>query len=94
MYKSFSKHYGFRCTYSSPHYPRSNGQVECYVQTIKNIYRKCIKDGSDTNLALLAYRNTTINELEASPAQLLMSRKLRSRVPMTQNQLKPNNFRF
>ena len=88
-YKIFSREYGFKCIKSSPHYPRSNGQAERYVQTVKTMLKKSILEKSDVNLALLAYRNTTITGLEASPAQLLMSRKLRSRIPVTLRQLKP-----
>ena len=39
-YRDFATEYGFVAVFSSPHYPRSNGQVERYVQTIKNIMKK------------------------------------------------------
>ena len=40
-------------------------------------------------LGLLEYRNTPIDDV-ASPAQLLMSRQVRSIVPTTEAQLQPN----
>ena len=88
-YKIFSREYGFKSIKSSPHYPRSNGHAKCYVQTVKVMLKKTIIEKSDINLALLAYRNATITGLEASPAHLLMSRKLRSKIPVTLRQVKP-----
>ena len=47
--------------------------------------------GHDFNLALLEYRNTLVDGL-ASPAQLLMSRNLRSVVPCTKQLLTPKTI--
>ena len=44
---------------------------------------------ADFELALLAYRNTKINELDASPEQLFISRVLRSHIPVLPKFLKP-----
>lgn len=73
---------------SSPHFSRSNGLAEISVKIVKNILRKCENDGSDPYLGLLQYRNTPRGNLN-SPAQLLMSRTLRSKLPNTINKLKP-----
>uniref|UniRef100_A0A0E9R9M0 Uncharacterized protein n=2 Tax=Anguilla anguilla TaxID=7936 RepID=A0A0E9R9M0_ANGAN len=43
---------------------------------------------SDPCLSLLEYRNTPVDGLR-SPAQLLMSRRLRSILPTTEKQLQP-----
>ena len=43
----------------------------------------------DEQLALLEFRNTPITGLQESPAQLLMSRRLRSTLPMTASMLQP-----
>ena len=51
-FAQFAKSYGFRQVTSSPHYPRSNGEVERMVQTIKGMLRK----SGDPHLAVLAYR--------------------------------------
>ena len=49
---------------------------------------KAKRDKRDPYLALLEYRNTPIDGM-GTPAQLLMSRRLRSIVPNTDEQLKP-----
>ena len=41
-------------------------------------------------MALLEFCNTSIAGIEASPAQLLMNRRLRSSLPMTGAVLKPD----
>ena len=89
QYETFAKEYGFIPVYSSPMHPQSNGQVERCVQTVKRIIKKCIMDKQDVNIALLNYRNAKFHDLKASPAEMLMSRSLRSRVPQIDNKLKP-----
>ena len=86
----FSKEWGFKITTSSPKYPQSNGLEERNVQTIKQLMRKCHYEGSDPYLALLNYRSTPIPELKASPARLLMSRNLKTRLPTASALLQPD----
>ncbi|XP_062514584.1 uncharacterized protein LOC134190170 [Corticium candelabrum] len=52
--------------------------------------RKCHYEGSDPYLALLNYRSTPIPELKASPARLLMSRNLKTRLPTASALLQPD----
>ena len=87
-YKSFSEAWEFSHETSSPRYPQSNGLAERTVQTVKNILTKAEESNRDPYLAILEYRNTQIDDI-ASPAQLLMSRRLRSIIPTTTRQLKP-----
>ena len=89
-YKDFANEYEFQTVFTNPYYPKSNGQVERYVQTVKTMIKKAIIENKDYNVALLNYRNTPIQGLGASPAQLLMSRRLRSKLPTTKSSLKPN----
>ena len=56
--------------------PVSNGEAERGVQMVKNLMKKC----DDPYLALLAYRSTPL-EVDYSPSELLMCRKLRTTVP-------------
>ncbi|XP_033731747.1 uncharacterized protein K02A2.6-like [Pecten maximus] len=88
VFKVFSKKWDFKHTTSSPRYPRSNGMVERGVQTVKNLLKKAQQDGRDPYLALLEYRNTPVNE-KGSPAQLLMSRRLKTPIPVSAQLLKP-----
>ena len=72
---------GFSVVTSSPNYAQSNGLAERNVQTIKNLLKKAKEGMKDEQLALLEFRNTPISGLQESPAQLLMSRRLRSTLP-------------
>ncbi len=58
------------------------------MQIVKRLLSKSKQDGKDPYLSLLEYRNTPIGNV-ASPAQVLMSRRLRSQLPNTKSQLKP-----
>ena len=87
-YKQFAKTFGFKITHSSPQHPQSNGQAERYVQTIKNIIKKNANNRIDVQLALLNYRNTALDGIGASPAQLLMCRRLKTRIPIFKQRLK------
>lgn len=85
-FSTFAEAYGFLHKTSSPHYPQSNGQVECMVQTVKHLLKK----SADPNLAILAYRATSLPWCGQSPSELLMGRKLHTTVPQTAMQLTPN----
>lgn len=55
---------------------------------MKNLLTKAKQDRRDPYLGLLEYRNTPVDDI-GSPAQLLMSRRLRSIIPTTNAQLQP-----
>ena len=82
-FKQFARKWDFSVVTSSPNYPQSNGLAERNVQTIKNLLKKVKEGMKDEQLALPEFRNTPISGLQESPAQLLMSRRLRSTLPMT-----------
>ena len=88
QYKQFAQDWNFEHQTSSPYYPRSSGLAEIAVQIVKRLLSKAKRDGKDPYISLLEYRNTPIDNV-ASPAQILMSRRLRSHLPTTQSQLKP-----
>lgn len=80
--KGFAKEFDFKFETSSPRYPRSNGLAERFVQTAKNIIRK----SDDMWVALMEYRSTPITGLKRSPAELLFSRKLKTKLPVVEKQ--------
>ena len=77
-YSDFTKLYQFNHVTSSPYFPQSNGEAERAVGTVKNLLRK----EKDPYLALLAYRSTPLHN-GYSPSELLMSRKLRTTIPIS-----------
>ena len=85
LFRDFAKAYNFNHVTSSPHFAQSNGQTERTVQTLKNL----LKESSDPYLALLTYRSTPFPWCKLSPVELLMGRRLRSNIPLLQDQLTP-----
>ena len=87
-FKTFATSWNFQVVTSSPGYPQSNGLVD-NVQTIKHLFKKAHDEDKDAEMALLEFRNTPITGLDQSPAQLLMSRRLRSSLRMTVTMFQP-----
>ena len=91
MGRSFpARNWGFVHSSSSPRYPQSNGLAEKAVQTAKIIILKATASGRDPYIALLEYCTTPISDCRKSPAQLLMSRRLRSILHSTAASLQPD----
>ena len=88
-FKEFAESWGIQTITSSPEYPISNGQAERCVQTCKNILRKASEENRDPHIALMEYRNTPLSGLKYAPSQLLMSRLLRTKIPVKKSLLKP-----
>lgn len=89
IFKQFASDWNFEHVTSSPKFPQSNGLSERYVQTAKNMLRKCLMDGSDVQLALLNFRNTPGSDNLNSPSQRLMSRVTRNLLPIGKALLVP-----
>lgn len=85
QFRQFSQDWCFQHVTSSPAFPQSNGQAEKTVQTLKAMLEKA----DDPYKALLSYRNTPLEEVNLSPAQMLMGRRLRTSIPVTGDMLKP-----
>ena len=85
----FATEMGFEIVTSSPRYAQSNGLSEKFVGIVKSFMRKAHEEGHDFWMSLLQYRNNPITGAPYSPAQLLMSRQLRNKMPSTSNTLKP-----
>lgn len=84
-FKCFAQEWNFEVTTSSPHYPKSNVLAEKGVGIAKNLLKKC----KDLNFGLLEYRNTPVIGVGLSPAQILMNRELKSKIPISNDALKP-----
>ena len=80
VFQEFAMTWRFKHITSSPRYPRSNGLAERTVQSVKNLLSKALSSQQDPYLAILENRNIPVDGF-ASPAQLLMSRSLRSTIP-------------
>ena len=80
-FKEFTKYWQIDHYMSSPRNPQSNGLAERFVQTIKSSIIKTLQAGEGIETALLAYRSTPLSAELSSPAELLNSRKFRSRLP-------------
>ena len=72
---------------SSPYHSHGNGKAESVVKIAKNILKKSREE--DPYIALMAYRNTPQQGHVYSPAQRLMSRRLRDLIPMATSKLQP-----
>ncbi|GBN94701.1 hypothetical protein AVEN_270898-1 [Araneus ventricosus] len=72
----FAKSWKFKHVKVSAKYPKSNGQVERTIQTVKQIFRKTSAVSKDPYLALLLYRATPVLGSIYSQAELLMNLKL------------------
>ncbi|XP_065902601.1 uncharacterized protein [Dysidea avara] len=70
---------------SSPHHTQSNGMVERFVHTVKQL----LKCSEDLNLALLTFRAIPLPWCNRSPAELLMGRCIRTSLLQTDKQLTP-----
>ena len=89
LFAQFADEWGFELVTSSPTYSQSNGMSERYVQTVKGFLKRALAEGQDIHLSLLEYRNTPLAGIGASPAQLLMSRRLKDTLPSTSSLLSP-----
>ena len=87
-FKRFCQEYCITQANSSPYMHQANGAVERAVQTAKRILT-C----DDTNLALLNYRTTPCASTGTSPAEALMSRQLRSKLPTLPHNLVPQTHK-
>ena len=87
-FQKFAREWGFNHVTCSPYHPQSNGLAERAVRSAKDLLEKCKRDGTNINLAMLNQRNTRRDEVLGSPAQRLMSRRLKSTIPYPDDLLK------
>lgn len=87
--KQFAIDWNFEIVTRSPNYPRSNGLAEKAVGIAKNIVKKALEEGKDVYESLMQYRNSPLKYIGYSPAQILMSRICKTKVPISVDLLKP-----
>ena len=80
-FAEFAAKWEFSHITSSPRYPKANGMDERTVQTIKKLLEKSDKNNEDPYLAILAHRSCPDPNGDPSPAEKLMNRQLRTRIP-------------
>ena len=88
-FRTFTQNWEFIHTTSSPGFPQSNGQSERAIQTVKNLFKKAAECQNDPYIALMEYRNAPLDGVKLSPAQLLMGRRLKTKLPTSTQLLKP-----
>ena len=91
-FANFAAAWEFTHSTSSPLHSQSNGKAESAVKIAKRLVKKCKRDGSDLQKALLDWRNTP-DKQGFSPVQKLMSRRTRTTLPTAQGQLLPSVIR-
>ena len=66
--------------------------MKTFVGIVKSLMRKAHENRRDVQLALLEYRNTPVTGLKSSPAQLLMSRRLKDKLTCAAHLHNPKIF--
>ncbi|KAJ8405582.1 hypothetical protein AAFF_G00315620 [Aldrovandia affinis] len=89
QFTRFTSEWEFEHVTSSPRHPKANGKAESAVKIAKNLLRKAAHDGDDPWKAILHWRNTPTENMGSSPAQRLMSRRLKTSIPATNKLLEP-----
>jgi transposase InsO family protein len=84
-FQDLARELDFEHVTSSPHNAQGNGHAERAVQTAKRILKQ-----NDPLIALMCYRSTPCSTTGASPAELLMGRKIRTTLPTLERNLQPS----
>ncbi|MCG8079184.1 MAG: DDE-type integrase/transposase/recombinase [Candidatus Thiodiazotropha taylori] len=86
QFQTFAKEHNIHLSYSSPHFPQSNGAAESGVKIAKNILRQ-----KDVFAALRTYRctPTAATGYKFTPSELMIGRNPRIHVPCSPEKLLP-----
>ncbi|XP_062509117.1 uncharacterized protein K02A2.6-like [Corticium candelabrum] len=83
--REFATTYGFTLITSSPRYPQSNGLAERMVKSVNQLLQR----SKDPHLALLSHRTPLLPWCNISSSELLMGRRLRTKLPQVFELLTP-----
>lgn len=76
---------------TSPYHHQSNGKAEAAVAIVKRLVRRAETVQGDWRIGLMAYNDTPQQRLgQATPGELLHSRRLRTGLPRAGKQLRPS----
>ena len=90
-YKKFAEKLDIETIQSSPLYPKSNGNVENAIKTVKRLFRKAIDSNRSEQLTLLEWNNTTTENENYSPSDKLFGRKSRTLLLILNKLLEPRH---
>ena len=84
--ESYLQEMGVVVRHTTPLWPRNNGKVECERQSLLNTMQVSQEEGckhwqAELNKFLLEYRSTNYSTTGVSPAELLIKRKLMTKLP-------------
>ena len=90
----FFKTWGVYHRKSSAHFPHSNSRAEIAVKTAKRILMENTEANGELNLdaycrATLQYRNTPLQDLRLSPAQIIYGRQIKDFIPVLAGKYRP-----
>ena len=85
-FRNFMKVNGIRHIRTAVYHPASNGEAECFVQTLKNALKRGKTDPGNLKQKLaqflLRYRTTPSTVTARTPAELFLKRQLRTRLDL------------
>lgn len=88
-FRNFCYSHGIKPVTTSPEYAQARAFAEKGVQIAKQIIKKCSETKADLSEALQEYRNTPLTGFNVAPSQLLMSRLVKTNIPMNDLLRKP-----
>jgi len=91
QFRTFTMEWEFEYLTSFPWHPKANGKAESAVQIVKSPCNKATCDVNDPWKAILQWRNTPTEDIDRSPAQPLMSRRLMTPCPVAKKLIKPRH---
>ena len=84
-WKMYARESGFKTELCTPEHPQSNGLAEKMMSSIAKITHAALAERKDPKLEitkfLINYRNTPHSATGKSPSELMMKRKIRTKIP-------------